>query len=278
MAFRKMEGIGNDFIVVDARQQEFIPTAALVRRLADRRGGVGFDQLLVIEPDLSGEAAFAYRVWNSDGGEVEQCGNGARCLALLWASELAPGATEFAMRSAAGVIAARVQDGHAAVSMGVPEFCPDHIPMRATSEAPRYTMDADGRSVTFGAVSMGNPHAVVAIKDLGVESIDWAPVATLGPVMETHPVFPRRANIGFAQPLSRDRLALRVWERGTGETLACGTGACAAVAVMRDRGELDARVTVELPGGEVVVEWRGRNEPAWLSGPARKVFEGSISL
>jgi diaminopimelate epimerase len=278
LAFRKMEGVGNDFIVVDARQQEFIPTAALVRRLADRRAGVGFDQLLVIEPDPSGEADFAYRVWNSDGGEVEQCGNGARCLALLWASELAPGATEFAMRSAAGVIAARVQDGHAAVSMGVPEFRPDHIPMRATSEAPRYTMDADGRSVTFGAVSMGNPHAVIAIEDLGVESIDWAPVATLGPVMEMHPVFPRRANIGFAQPLSRDRLALRVWERGTGETLACGTGACAAVAVMRDRGELDARVTVELPGGEVVVEWRGRNEPAWLSGPARKVFEGSISL
>jgi diaminopimelate epimerase len=278
LAFLKMEGAGNDFVVVDARALEFSPSPAQVRRLADRRAGIGFDQLLAVDRDSSGQADFAYRIWNADGGEVEQCGNGARCLALLWATELAPGEGEFHMRSAAGIVAARVADGRAAVSMGVPEFRPERIPMRATSEAPRYTMDADGRSLSFGAVSMGNPHAVIELADLGIEDIAAAPVATLGPLLETHPAFPRRANVGFARRLGRDRIALRVWERGVGETRACGTGACAAAVVLRDRGELDARVAVVLPGGELVVEWQGRNEPAWLSGPARKVFEGTISL
>lgn len=273
-----MEGAGNDFVVVDARARPFEPDAALAQQLADRRAGIGCDQLLVIEPDPAGEAAFAYRIWNADGGEVEQCGNGARCLAYLWATELAPGATAFVMRSAAGLVAARVERGQAAVSMGVPEFRPERIPLAATSEAPRYTIDAGGRSLAIGAVSMGNPHAVIVLDELGESDIARAPVASLGAEIETHRMFPQRANVGFAQPLGRDRIALRVWERGCGETLACGTGACAAVAVLHDCGAVDARVTVELPGGNLLVEWRGRGTPAWLSGPSRKVFEGIISL
>ena len=273
-----MEGIGNDFVVVDARAQAFAPDAATVRRLADRRTGIGCAQLLLVEPDPSGTAAFAYRIWNADGGEVEQCGNGARCLALLWGEELAPGSRHFVMLSAAGPVAARVENGAAAVAMGVPEFRPERIPLAATSEAGRYTIELGDRSVPLGAVSMGNPHAVIVLDELGVEDIAQAPVATLGPALEVHRAFPQRVNVGFVQPLARDRIALRVWERGCGETRACGTGACAAVAVLGDRGLLGPRVSVALPGGELVVEWHGRGTPAWLSGPARKVFEGTFIL
>lgn len=278
LAFYKMVGAGNDFVVVDGRTRPFAPDRALARRIADRQEGIGCDQLLVIEPDPAGEAAFSYRVWNADGGEVGQCGNGARCLALLWATELAPGATAFTMRSAAGPVEAQVADGEAAVSMGVPEFRPACIPLAATSEASRYTMDLGDRSLRVGAVSMGNPHAVIVLNEIGIDDIAHAPVADLGPALAAHPAFPQRANVGFARTLQRDRIALRVWERGVGETLACGTGACAAVAILHDCGAVDARVTVELPGGSLGVEWHGRGTPAWLSGPSRTVFEGTISL
>jgi len=279
LAFHKMVGAGNDFVVIDARTRAFAPDAALVRRIADRRLGVGCDQLLTIDPAPAGEAAFAYRIWNADGGEVAQCGNGARCLALLWATELAPvERAGFRMSSPAGLIDARVTGGAAAVSMGVPEFRPHLVPLQATSEATRYTIDLGDRSVRLGAVSMGNPHAVIVLDELGETAVAHAPVTTLGPALEQHPAFPERVNVGFVQPLARDRIALRVWERGVGETLACGTGACAAVAVLADRGELDALVNVDLPGGRLVVEWQGRGESAWLSGPAGKVFEGKIDL
>lgn len=278
IAFHKMEGLGNDFMVVDARAQDFRPAPGLVRKLADRRLGVGFDQLLVLAPDASGAAAFAYRIWNADGEEVEQCGNGARCLALLWGTELDPGAVQFSMRSAAGLVQARLTGDAAAVAMGVPEFRPARIPLAATSEAPRYTIAVDGRELRVGAVSMGNPHAVIPLDELGVDDVDRAPVEDLGPAIERHPAFPRRVNVGFAQRIARDRIRLRVWERGCGETRACGTGACAAVAVLRDDGALDAAVTVELPGGSLLVEWEGRGAPAWLSGPCRKVFGGTIVL
>jgi len=278
LAFHKMVGAGNDFVVVDARARPFTPDRALARHIADRRNGVGCDQLLVIEADPAGEAAFAYRIWNADGGEVRQCGNGARCLALLWATELAPPAAAFSMRSAAGLVEARVSDGAAAVSMGIPEFRPERIPLAATSEASRYTIELGDRSLRIGAVSMGNPHAVIVLDELGVDDIGRAPVADLGPALEAHPAFPQRANVGFAKALRRDRIALRVWERGVGETLACGTGACAAVAVLHVGGAVDSNVTVELPGGNLGVEWHGRGTPAWLSGPSRKVFEGTISL
>jgi diaminopimelate epimerase len=271
-SFVKMQAAGNDFVVVDARKRAFAPEPALVRRLGNRRTGIGFDQLLVIGRG-EGPAAFSYRIWNADGGEVEQCGNGARCLALLWTTELKPGAGEFVIASAAGPVEARVAAGLASVSMGVPEFAPLRIPLKATSEAHRYTIDTASGPVELGAVSMGNPHAVITVDDAGA-----APVETVGPAVEGHAAFPRRANVGFAQVMGRGHLALRVWERGCGETEACGTGACAAVAVLRDRGELDARVQVRLPGGTLVVEWPGRGEAAWLSGPASKVFEGTISL
>jgi diaminopimelate epimerase len=279
LAFHKMEGIGNDFVVIDTRGRHFVPEPETVRLLAHRRLGIGCDQLLLIEADPDGTAAFAYRIWNADGSEVEQCGNGARCLALLWATELAPAPVEsFRMRSAAGLVEARVRDGLASVSMGVPEFRPAHIPLAATSEAPRYTIRVGERGVRLGAVSMGNPHAVIVLGEIGEHDLSQAPVAILGPALERHPAFPQRVNVGFAQPLGRNRIALRVWERGCGETQACGTGACAAVAVLQDGGALDPGVSVELPGGTVVVEWEGRGRPAWLSGPSRKVFEGHISL
>jgi diaminopimelate epimerase len=278
LAFHKMAGAGNDFVVVDARVHPFTPDGRLVRQLADRRGGIGCDQLLVIVPDPAGEVAFAYRVWNADGGEVEQCGNGARCLALLWAMELAPGTSEFSMRSAAGLVEARVTNGQAAVCMGAPEFRPECIPLAATSEAPRYTMALGDRNLRIGAVSMGNPHAVIVLDEIGVDEIGRAPVTTLGPAVETDARFPQRANVGFAKPLQRDRIALRVWERGVGETQACGTGACAAVAVLYDSDMVDSLVTVDLPGGSLVVEWHGRGTPMWLSGPSSKIFEGTISL
>jgi diaminopimelate epimerase len=279
LAFHKMAGAGNDFVVIDARANPFVPDAALAQRLADRHEGIGCDQLLLIEPDPGGDAAFSYRIWNADGGEVQQCGNGARCLALLWATELAPGGpAAFRMRSPAGLVDARVAHGAAAVSMGVPEFRPALIPLRATSEAARYTIGLGERSISLGAVSMGNPHAVIVLDELGEEQLSRAPVGTLGPAIEHHAAFPERVNVGFARVMQRDRIELRVWERGSGETRACGTGACAAVAVLRDRGEVDSCVTVALPGGSLVVEWQGRGMPAWLSGPARKIFGGTITL
>jgi diaminopimelate epimerase len=278
LLFHKMVGAGNDFVVIDARAEPFVPDAGLVRRLADRREGIGCDQLLVITPAPGGDAAFSYRIWNADGGEVEQCGNGARCLALLWATELAPGSASFRMHSAGGWVAARVDSGSAAVAMGVPDFDPAALPMASRTEAPRYVLEAAGRQLEVGAVSMGNPHAVLVLDELGLGPAATAPVAEFGPALETHPDFPRRVNVGFAELLDRGHVRLRVWERGCGETQACGTGACAAVAVLRDAGRVDSRVSVDLPGGRLVVEWQGRGQPVWLSGPSRKVFEGSIVL
>lgn len=271
LAFTKMEGLGNDFMVVDARSRAFAPDPARVRQLADRRSGVGFDQLLVLEPAGDGASAFAYRIWNADGGEVAQCGNGARCLAWLWARELSPGAEAFEMQSPAGPVAARVGRDGVAVCMGEPVFEPGRIPLKATSEAARYTIEAAGNRVELGAVSMGNPHAVIAVDDVAA-----APVSVLGPALGAHPAFPESVNVGFVQRLGPAHLALRVHERGAGETRACGTGACAAVAVLRDRGEVDARVRVDLPGGRLEVEWPGRGHPLWMKGPARKVFEGIV--
>jgi diaminopimelate epimerase len=271
IAFTKMEGLGNDFMVVDARRRPFDPDPDLVQRLADRRQGVGFDQLLVLEPPRAGDSAFAYRIRNADGGEAAQCGNGARCLALLWATALSPGADRFTMDSPAGPVEARVEDGQVSVCMGEPMFDPARIPMKATSEAARYTIEAAGNRVELGAVSMGNPHAVIAVEDVGA-----AAVAELGPAVESHAAFPEKANVGFVQRIGPGHVALRVHERGCGETRACGTGACAAVAVLRDRGEVEAHVQVDLPGGRLEIEWEGRGHVLWMSGPARKVFEGIV--
>ncbi len=273
--FFKMQGLGNDFLVFDAPT----PAAAnldpdTVRALADRHTGVGFDQALVIEaPREDGSRAF-YRIFNADGGEVEQCGNGARCIAaLLYARDPSLG-RDIAMTSSGGAVRARVgDDGLVSVDMGEPNFDPAALPMHAQARAERYSLEVAGRTVQFGAVSMGNPHAVLEVADVAT-----APVATLGPAIETDPHFPNRTNVGFMQIVDRSHLRLRVHERGVGETLACGTGTCAAVAVGHARGVLDDEVQVDLRGGRATVSWAGPGNHLWLTGPAQVVFTGSVDI
>ena len=268
--FTKMHGLGNDFIVFDAPSGAALPSAEQFRRLANRHTGVGFDQALVIEPPRRPGTAAFYRIFNADGGEVEQCGNGARCVAALLAlTDRAP-AGEITMDSPAGLIHARIEGkGLVSVDMGEPQFAPSALPFQATEEAAEYSLEIAGQTVNFGAVSMGNPHAV-----LTVPSVAQAAVAQLGPLLEKHPAFPRRVNVGFMEIAAADHILLRVFERGVGETLACGTGACAAVAVGRRHGRLTEQVRVEVPGGELSVRWQGPGHPIWLTGPAEVAFHG----
>lgn len=271
LAFTKMHGLGNDFVVLDGVRQRVALDADVVRRLADRHRGVGCDQVLVVEPAGNG-ADFGYRVFNADGGEVEQCGNGARCVARFVRDTGLSEAAAITFATAGGTVRTELlAGGDVAVDMGVPRFRPPEIPLCAEAEADAYPLQADGRTITVGAVSLGNPHAVIAVDD-----VDAAPVTTLGPRIEHHPAFPQRANVGFVQGLAPGRIRLRVWERGAGETCACGTGACAAVAVGRRRGELAERVTVELRGGELVIAWAGDDNPLWMVGPAATVFQGTL--
>ena len=274
--FLKMQGLGNDFLVFDA------PPAAAVdaldsdtlRALADRHTGIGFDQALVLEGPRDAATRVFYRVFNSDGGEVEQCGNGARCIAALLYSRQPELGRDLAMESAAGVVRARVRDdGLVSVEMGEPDFDPRALPLLGTGERAAYSLDIEGTETEFGAVSMGNPHAV-----LRVEDVKTAPVERFGPSIEHHPRFPNRTNVGFMQIVDRGHIRLRVYERGAGETLACGTGACGAVAVGRKAGLLDAEVRVDLPGGTAIVSWAGPGQPMWLTGPATTVFSGSIDI
>jgi diaminopimelate epimerase len=271
LAFTKMHGLGNDFMVMRWPAHEPVPDAELVRRWGDRRLGVGFDQLLlVIEPaTVDGESR--YRIFNSDGGEVEQCGNGARCIAQF----LAPhGEARLRLRSRGGPVEARVEaGGRVTVSLGVPSFEPASLPFRAPERRDRYRLVAAGTEVELGAVSLGNPHAVIA-----VDSVDRAPVGILGPALATHEAFPQGVNVGFAEIVDREHIRLRVYERGAGETLACGTGAAAAVAVGRQWGRLDERVEVALPGGVLTVRWAGPGSQLWQTGPTTKVYEGRIEL
>jgi diaminopimelate epimerase len=279
--FLKMQGLGNDFLVFDA------PAAAAdshldgskLRALADRRTGIGFDQALMLESPRNGASRVFYRVFNADGAEVEQCGNGARCIAALLYARAPQLGRDFAMESRSGVVHARIgDDGMVSVDMGVPNFDPHALPMTLAdgadaAEAPLYALRVDGADVEIGAVSMGNPHAVLQVSD-----VKTAPLARFGPSIENHPRFPKRVNVGFMQIVDRGHIKLRVFERGVGETLACGTGACAAVAVGRRRGLLDAHVRVDLPGGAARVAWNGVGMSAWLTGPATTVFTGSIDL
>ena len=262
--FTKMHGVGNDFVVFDAPPGQPVLTADQFRRLANRHTGIGFDQALVLEPPRRADTAVFYRIFNSDGAEVEQCGNGARCIAaLLHRRGLAPtGAVT--MDSPAGLIHARVLRGNVvSVDMGVPSFDPRSLPFDAPAAIDPYSLQVAGQALTIGAVSMGNPHAV-----LEVESVDRAPVETLGPAIEGHSRFPRRVNAGFMEIVDAGHIRLRVYERGAGETLACGTGACAAVAIGRRRGRLDSEVSVRVRGGELRVNWGGPGEHIWLTGPA----------
>ena len=269
LPFSKMHGIGNDFVVVDCRDRALGLDAAAIARLGDRHVGVGFDQLLTIEPARDPSCAWRYGIYNRDGSEAGQCGNGVRCVAawLARAGVLGAGATR--LESPSGPVAVELVDAaRVRVDMGVPNFDPAAIPLRSTA-ADAYERVVDGRDVRFGAVSIGNPHAVIAVDDVAT-----APVADVGPALETHADFPDRANVGFAQVLSRGEIALRVWERGVGETRACGSGACAAAVVMIARGRVDAEVAVHLPGGTLTIAWAGPGQPVWMTGPAAFVFDG----
>ncbi len=272
--FTKMHGAGNDFIVFDAPAGAALPSPEQWRRLSARHTGIGFDQALVLEePRRAGTAVF-YRIFNADGDEVEQCGNGARCIASLLYRRGRTAAGAVTMDSPAGLIHARVlQPEIVSVDMGVPNFDPRSLPFDASSEANVYVLEVSGSEVDIGAVSMGNPHAV-----LTVASVDAAPVERLGPAIEHHRRFPKRVNVGFMEIRDRSHIRLRVHERGVGETLACGTGTCAAVAVGRRHGRLDAEVHVDTRGGELRVNWPGPGERIWLTGPAVVAFEGRVEI
>ena len=269
-----MQGLGNDFVVIDAIHQPIEMVPDLCRRLADRRFGVGCDQVLLVEPPQIPTTDFHYRIFNADGSEVEQCGNGARCFARFVVDKGMTDKTEIPVGTAGGVIRLILEeDGRVRVNMGTPELEPGRIPFEAGRRADRYELEVGGRIHQIGAVSMGNPHAVLQVADL----LD-APVAELGPLIEGHPRFPRRVNAGFMQVLDEGHIALRVYERGAGETLACGTGACAAVVAGRVQGLLGEQVRVSLPGGDLLINWAGGAEPVWMTGPATSVFEGEITI
>ncbi|HMA31351.1 MAG TPA: diaminopimelate epimerase [Casimicrobiaceae bacterium] len=264
-----MQGLGNDFVVVDATRTPFTLAADDIRRLADRRFGVGCDQVLVVEPPREG-ADFRYRIFNSDGGEVEQCGNGARCFVVFVRERGLTDKREIRVETAGGLIVPRMEDdGEVSVDMGVPRLRPEQVPFVGGAGAPVEPLDVDGTIVQISALSMGNPHAVQIVDD-----VDRAPVATMGPKIERHPRFPQRVNAGFMQVVDRATIRLRVFERGAGETLACGTGACAAVVAGIRRGLLDAKVRVITRGGDLAIAWPGGDAPVTMKGPARTVFEG----
>lgn len=272
VCFSKMHGAGNDFVVLDLRGGMAAPDPILCRVMAARHRGVGCDQILTIEPPRSTAAVASYRIWNADGSSSQQCGNGARCVAAwLVRDGSAPDAGGFVLDSPVGTHAAeRLSDGRYRVAMGVPQFEPAQIPM-VGFDAPRdsYILPARGAIVAVGAVSMGNPHALFEVDDVAA-----APVAVIGPGLQAHMAFPESVNVGFAQIITRDHIRLRVYERGVGETLACGSGACAAVAVLVRRGRVDRNVRVSLPGGDLQIAWPGDDQPMLMTGPAAFVFEG----
>ncbi len=272
--FTKMHGLGNDFVVLDAINQAFVPTPAQARWLADRHFGVGCDQILIVEkPDTPG-VDFRYRIFNADGSEVEQCGNGARCFVRFVHEQGLTTAREIRVETRSGIIAPRLEDdGQVTVDMGAPIFAPAEIPFTSDTDAAVQPLDVDGKTVGISAVSMGNPHAVQV-----VANVDTAPVAEQGPRIESHPRFPRRVNAGFMQVVDRHAIRLRVYERGAGETLACGTGACAAVVAGIRRGLLDSPVRVATRGGELSIAWAGPGQAVMMTGPATTVFSAEIEL
>ncbi|KAF0163843.1 MAG: diaminopimelate epimerase [Rhodocyclaceae bacterium] len=280
--FTKMHGLGNDFVVLDAINQNFVPTPAQARFLADRHFGIGCDQILVVERAATPGVDFRYRIFNADGGEVEQCGNGARCFVRFVHEQGLTDKREIRVETRCGVIAPRLEaDGQVTVDMGVPRFLPAEIPfdspLTEMSDAVVHPLDVDGTQLDISVVSMGNPHAVQVVAD-----VDAAPVARLGPLIESHPRFPRRVNAGFMQVVDRHAIRLRVYERGAGETLACGTGACAAVVAGIRRGLLDSPVRVTTRGGDLSIAWGGTagnsSSPVMMTGPATTVFSAEIEL
>ena len=273
LKFTKMQGLGNDFVVIDAVNQSVCLSPAQRRLLADRHFGVGCDQILLVEGAV-GDADFRYRIYNADGGEVEQCGNGARCFVRYVHDRGMTQKNEIRVETSGGLIIPRLEaNGEVSVNMGMPKFEPQQIPFVAEKRAMTYSIDISGRQVEISAVSLGNPHAVQLVED-----IDGAPVITEGALIENHPSFPKRVNAGYMQVVDRTHIRLRVYERGAGETLACGTGACAAVVIGIERGLLQSTVQVNMRGGELTVRWEGEGQPVWMTGPAVTVFDGEIEL
>jgi diaminopimelate epimerase len=274
LKFVKMHGLGNDFVVIDGVRQTVTLSTERIRQLGDRHLGVGFDQLLLVEAPVNHENDFRYRIFNNDGGEVEQCGNGARCFARFVTEQKLTNKSRIHVETARGVIVLNiVEDGQVTVDMGMPRLDPADIPFVADQDAVTHPLGLPGRNIDVTVVSMGNPHAV-----LEVDAVDDAPVEEVGHALQDHPRFPRRVNVGFLQCLGRNEIRLRVFERGAGETLACGTGACAAVVAGIRRGLLDARVLVHTRGGDLTVEWSGIGHPVLMTGPAATVFSGEIDV
>ncbi len=274
MKFTKMQGCGNDFMVVDLVSQFIKIRPQQVKKWADRRFGVGFDQFLVVEPPKEPEADFSYRIFNADGEEVEQCGNGARCFARFVRDNKLTKKRHIKVQTRGGLIELHVIDkNQVMVDMGVPRLEPNQVPFDAAQRANHYTLPVNGTTLEVSAISMGNPHAVCI-----VENTETAPVDILGPLIEQHQRFPQKVNAGFMQIVNRGEINLRVYERGAGETLACGTGACAAVVAGQLRGLLDEKVTVHLRGGTLTIQWQGEGHSVQMTGPCKKVYEGRIFL
>lgn len=271
--FTKMHGLGNDFVVIDAISQTISLSTAQIKAMADRHFGIGCDQLLLVEKPVHPEADFRYRIFNADGGEVEQCGNGARCFALFVREKGLTEKTVIPVETAGGLIELFVEEDQVTVDMGIPAFQPEKLPFVTKAQAKTYDLMVNGVEYAIGAVSMGNPHAVLL-----VDNVDTADVKTIGAAIESHRQFPQRVNVGFMEIVNRDEIRLRVYERGAGETLACGTGACAAVAVGRLLGKLNEQVTVFLKGGSLTIQWKGEGQRLLMTGPATTVFQGKINF
>ncbi|HZM48481.1 MAG TPA: diaminopimelate epimerase [Burkholderiales bacterium] len=274
LKFTKMQALGNDFVLLDALAAHIALSAEQLRRIADRHFGIGCDQILQVEPPRQPDTDFHYRIFNADGGEVEQCGNGARCFVRYVHDRGLTDKSEIRVGTAGGVIVPRLEDdGRVTVDMGAPEFEPARVPFDAPRRAPAYELEVDGRQVEIGVLSMGNPHAVQIVSDVA-----GAPVTSEGPLIERHPRFPRRVNAGYMEIVDRSRVRLRVYERGAGETLACGSGACAAVVTGIVRGLLDGNVVVTTRGGDLGISWAGGAAPVMMTGPAETVYEGEIEV
>lgn len=274
LRFTKMHGLGNDFVVLDLITQRYRLRERDILRIADRHFGIGCDQILVVEHPQRPHVDFRYRIYNCDGSEVEQCGNGARCFAKFVSDKKLTGKSTIRVETKAGDIELElISNQQVRVNMGEPVLAPQDIPLLMDKQATHYQLQLPEQTVDLGAVSMGNPHCTLLVDDINTEQ-----VATLGPIIESHPSFPERVNVGFMQVVDRQYVKLRVYERGAGETLACGSGACAAVVVGQLQGLLDEQVSVSLPGGQLSIEWRGLGHPVMMTGPATTVFEGQIQL
>jgi diaminopimelate epimerase len=274
LEFTKMQGIGNDFVVIDAISQSVALTPEQIRRIADRHFGVGCDQLLLVESPMQANVDFRYRIFNADGYEVEQCGNGARCFVRFVHDKGLTPKTEIRVETASGIITLKLENsGQVTVNMGEPHFAPKDIPFVSDEAALAYAIDVAGSQINISALSVGNPHAVQIVDD-----VDSAPIALQGPLIESHARFPQRVNAGFMQIVDAHHIRLRVFERGSGETLACGTGACAAAVTGIRLGLLQSPVEVSMRGGELDISWLGEHNPIWMTGPAVAVFEGEIEL